>query len=461
MTPESIDALLHDKDARIHFVGLGGTGMSAYADFRNLSGGKTSGSDRGFDQGRALAQRDGFVARGITVFPQDGSGVAGAAAIVVSAAVEVDVPDYASAVAAGVPIITRKEWLAAHYRSYPSIAITGTSGKSSVTAMVFEVLRGAGLNPGLITGADLISLLDANVPGNAAAGTGPLVLEADESDKGIADYFPQIGMILNLQRDHDEPDVMLRAFDTFKNNCRQTCVLSDDPALAPLRNGCIIVGVDDHVNHRITGVDLLPDTSTFKFDGHTVMLPVPGYHNVTNAAAALAVGLAAGADLEKMIKALAVYRGVARRFQIVGSGNGIEVIDDYAHNPAKIAAVIRTAARRSDRTIMWYQPHGFGPTRFMRPDLVAMFAAELRPQDVLYIAPIYYVGGTAAQDISTQMLIDDLAARGRTAHYAPTQESFIADVQRTAKSGDCVVVVGGRDPLLPGFARQIANTLTK
>lgn len=456
---EQIVTFVRDTTARIHFVGISGTGMSAYADYRALSGGVTSGSDRGFDQGRSHDLRDAFIKRGIHIFPQDGSGVVGAAAVVVSAAIEATVPDYAAAVATGVPIISRKQWLAALYRTCETISVTGTSGKSTVTAMIFEALQGAGLNPGLIAGAELRSLRREGLSGNACAGTGPLVIEADESDKGTADYTPTIGVILNLQRDHDEPENMIPAFTAFADNSKQI-IISDDPALVFLRGRAVVVGEGAVAQKQITNICTTTMGSDFDFDGHHVALPVPGVHNVHNAAMALAAGMAAGADLNKMIAALARYQGVARRFEIVGSGNGIEVVDDYAHNPAKIAAVIRTAIARSARVILYFQPTGYGPTRFLRPDLVAMFARELRVGDKLYIAPIYFVGGTAVADISSDDLIDDLAKRGRPAMLAAAKEQFIADMKKNAQAGDCICIVGGRDPTLPAFARDVAAAIT-
>ena len=461
LTHAQIDAIVADKNARIHFVGIGGTGMSAYADFRALSGGQTSGSDRGFDQGANLIARDGFLSRGIQIFPQDGRGINGAAAIVVSVAIEQTVPDYAAALSANIPIITRKEWLAAHYRVYKCIAITGTSGKSTVTAMVFEILRACGRDPGLITGADLMSLMADGGPGNAYAGTGPLVLEADESDKGIGDYTPDIGVILNLQRDHDEPENMLPAFAAFQHNCTRACIVSDDAALKSLRMGAIMYGETATPPYQFTDVVLSADTSSFMMAGQKFNLPVPGLHNVHNAAAAITVGLMCGLTPADMAAAFKNYRGVARRFETVGRGNDIEVIDDYAHNPAKIAAVIKTAAARGTRTILWYQPHGFGPTRFMRPDLVAMFAQTLRPQDILYVAPILYLGGTATKDISSDMLIDDIKKLGHDAISCPTKEFFLDEMKTIARAGDVIVIVGGRDPSLPGFARDVARAVTQ
>jgi UDP-N-acetylmuramate--alanine ligase len=458
-----IDQVRADAAARVHFVGVGGTGMSGYADFRALSRAATSGSDRGFDQGMNAELRAGMVARGVHIFPQDGSGVAGAAALVVSAAIEAHVADVAAAIAAGIPIISRKDWLAAHYRAFQTVAITGTAGKSTVTAMVFEILRQADRDPSLMTGADLQSLVAMGGPGNTFVGTGPLVIEADESDKGIGDYTPQIGVILNLQRDHDEPANMLPAFRAFQAGCAHTCLLADHPTLLPLQGGARTVVFGESApqpQYRVTDVRLEPDGSWFTFGGQAVRLPVPGRHNVDNAAAALAVATALGLSMSDAVQALGSYQGVARRFEVVGCPRGITVIDDYAHNPDKIAAVIRTAHARAKRLILMFQPTGFGPTRFLRNDLVAMLATECSPDDFVAFAPIPYAGGTAVKDISSNDLVADLHARGfMNAVALATRDDFMALARASARAGDAVIILGGRDPSLPKFARAVATAL--
>jgi UDP-N-acetylmuramate-alanine ligase len=458
VSPTRIDELVRDRTARVHFVGIGGTGMSGYADFRALSGAQTSGSDRGFDQGRNTPQRDAFVARGIQIFAQDGTGVNGASAVVVSAAVEETVADYARAISLGVPIITRKEWLAAHYRAYECVAITGTSGKSTVTAMVFEILRACGRDPSLMTGADLKSLLNAGRPGNTYVGTGPLVIEADESDKGIGDYTPYVGVMLNLQRDHDEPEHMIPAFAAFQKNCRHACVISDDPMLKPFRGGAVMFGADAPPPYQIADVVLNADDSSFTFMGVRVTLPIPGAHNVDNAAAAMTTCAQLGCAADDMARALAVYQGVARRFDILRDDpTGITVVDDYAHNPAKLAAMLKTAQARAERVIVYFQPTGFGPTRFLRDDLCRMFANTLRPDDVLYIAPIPYMGGTAVKDIASNNLVADIRALGHAGvHSSETRDGFIATLKTLARLGDLIAIAGGRDATLPVFAREVA-----
>lgn len=462
LPPERLDALIRDKTARVHFVGIGGTGMSGYADFRALSRAPTSGSDRGFDQGRNLPQRDAFVSRGIVIFPQDGTGVDGASAVVVSAAVEETVADYARAIELNIPIVTRKEWLAAHYRAFECVAITGTSGKSTVTAMVFEILRACGRDPSLMTGADLKSLLNDGHPGNTYVGTGPLVIEADESDKGIGDYTPYVGVMLNLQRDHDEPEQMIPAFAAFQKNCTHACVISDDPMLKPFRNGAVMFGTSAPAPYQITDIELQTDHSSFTFMDVRVTLPIPGAHNVDNASAAMTTCAQLGCAAPDMARALAAYQGVARRFDILcDNPDGITVVDDYAHNPAKLAAMLKTAQGRAGRVIVYFQPTGFGPTRFLRDDLCRMFADTLRPDDVLYIAPIPYMGGTAVKDISSDDLVADIRGLGHAhVHLAATRDGFIATLPTLTKPGDLIAIAGGRDATLPVFARDVARCFT-
>ncbi len=446
-----IEDLFHTPKARVHFVGINGTGMSAYAWFRALGGGSVSGSDRSFDNDGSLDERTRFEDAGIAIYSQDGSGVEGAAALVASVSIEAQIPDIARAKELGIPVISRRDWLAALYRAKDCIAITGTSGKSTVTAMVFEIFKACGRDPGLITGADLASLVSEGRIGNAAVGKGPVILEADESDHGVRDYTPVISAILNLQRDHCEPAEILEDFALFKANTRQACILSDDTALDSLRAGAITASMP---------VDIVttPRSVAFKWEGRAVTLPVPGAYNTFNACMALEVGKAAGLDADTMIAALADFKGVARRFNIIGAFNGVEVIDDYAHNPEKIRAALGAAQERSTRVVAVFQPHGFGPTRFMKDDLIAMFAQALRIQDTLVLTPIYYAGGTAAMDIASQDLTGPIAAQGFDA-FTCDLENLAKKLPGLTKPGDCLLVMGARDPNLPAKIRALADSL--
>jgi UDP-N-acetylmuramate--alanine ligase len=407
---------------------------------------------------------------GIEVRPQDGSGLDGSAALVVSTAVEDSVPDVASAKTLGIPVIHRSELLAHYVAQRRSIAITGTSGKSTVAAMVFEILRGAGRDPSIITGGDLVVLQNQGLCGNAWAGKSDLlVVEADESDGSLVRYQPAIGVVLNLQKDHKEEAEVAAMFETFQGRVREALVVAESANVVGLATAARarglavhVYGIGEQAGVRAEDVDIGHDTSGFDVDGVRFAVPVPGEHNLENALAAVAVCRAVGVPLEAMVESLARFHGVARRFQLVGRARGVEVIDDFAHNPAKIRAALRTAQRRArGRVLAIYQAHGYGPTRFLRHDLVATFASTLRPGDALWMPEVFYAGGTAVRDFSASQLIEDIAARGANAEFAEHRDDIIAAVAGYARPGDLVLVMGARDPSLTDFARAIVERLKR
>jgi UDP-N-acetylmuramate-alanine ligase len=454
---DRLDRAVNDPSTLVHFVGIGGTGMSALAQYRAMSGGRASGSDRGFDLAPEAADRAWADCLGIAIVPQDGSGVAGADLVVTSTAVEESIADVHAARSRGIPVAHRSELLAAHVRARPTIAVTGSSGKSTAVAMVFEALRGAGLFPGVLTGGDLALLRSEGLRGNAWVGRDWLVIEADESDKSLVHYEPEVGVVLNLHRDHYEASEVLAVFDEFRRRVKKTVVLGAEPELASLRDGrSLTFGDGPGADLAITDVVPTRSGSNFRLGGMPVVLGVPGLHNVRNAAAALAACRAAGADLPRAAAALARFRGVARRFEIVASRDGIEVVDDFAHNPAKVAAALATARERSRRVLAFFQPHGFAPMRFMRAELVAAFASGQRPQDRLYLPEIFYTGGTAVRDLSSRDLCLDVIALGGRAEFLGTRDAFPAIVRQSAGAGDCILIMGARDPSLGPFARTVA-----
>jgi len=453
-----------DGTGRFHYAGLGGSGMSALAQYQVMRGGHASGSDRAFDRGERAPMRAMLERVGIEVQPQDGSGIAGSAALVLSTAVEDSVPDVAGAKTLGIPIIHRSELLAHYVGRRRSIAITGTSGKSTVAAMVFEILRGAGRDPSIITGGDLVVLQDQGLIGNAWAGQSDLlVVEADESDGSLVRYTPAVGVVLNLQKDHKEEAEVSAMFETFRDRIREALVVAEDANVVGLAEAARVRGIavhvygtGEHAGTRADDLDVGHDTSGFDVDGVRFAVPVPGEHNLVNALAAIAACRAVGVPLADMVEPLARYHGVARRFQLVGRARGVEVIDDFAHNPAKIHAALRTAQRRArGRVLAIYQAHGYGPTRFLRNDLVATFASTLRSRDFLWMPEVFYAGGTAVRDFSAAQLIEDIAARGVAAEFGDSREEIIEQVGTVARPGDLVLVMGARDPSLTDFARAL------
>jgi len=470
---------------RLHFAGVAGSGMSALAQYHLLAGGAASGSDRSFDRAdpdpAALEIRRKLEALGLELSPQDGSALARSPlpdAVIVSTAVEGTVPDVQAARSRQVPVLHRSELLARWVEERRTIAVTGTSGKSTVTAMVFEILAHAALDPSILTGGDLLALRARGLLGNAWAGKGDLlVIEADESDGSLVRYAPWMGVLLNVQRDHQEPAELTANFRTFRGRVRGPFLLVEDAELlgpeadlAALRAGAVRFGLAEECDVRATEIDLGPETARFvavaraaapvgEEESASCLLPVPGLHNVRNAVAALAAARAAGVPLRRGAEALAGFAGVARRFQRIGRARGVEVVDDFAHNPEKIAAALRAAKLRARRVLAVYQPHGYGPTRFLREGLVAAFAQGLAADDRLHLLEIFYAGGTATRDISSRDLVSDLTARGVPAGFAPSREELVATLAAEAGPGDLVLVMGARDPSLTDLGRRILARL--
>jgi UDP-N-acetylmuramate--alanine ligase len=430
--------------------------MSALAQFQAMLGGTATGSDRVFDRGEAPGIRRALERVGVRIVAQDGTGVrSGCDALIVSTAVEESVPDVRAAREAAIPVIHRSELLARLVAARRTVAVAGTSGKSTVVAMVFELARGAGLDPSLVSGGDLKVLADQGYLGNAWAGASDLlVIEADESDGSLIRYAPAIGVVLNLDKDHKEVAEVRAMFDAFRQRTRESFVVGEGENLAHLRSGALVFGTGGATaaagGLRGEEIRLFPDASEFTAAGINFRVPVPGLHNVENALAALATGTRIGLTLAAMAEPLAGFRGVHRRFETLGVVGGVEVIDDFAHNPAKLKAAIAAARlRRPGHILVVFQPHGFGPTRFLRADLVEAFCQALNANDRLWLLEIFYAGGTVTRDLSAADLVQDLRARGVQAEFAAGGRAALAErLAETAKPGDLILIVGARDPTL-------------
>lgn len=447
------------KKPLIHFVGIGGAGMSALAQIHAMDGGPATGSDRDFDRGRGAGLKAKLEALGVRLFPQDGSALTNETELVVlSTAIEDSNPEIAAAKALGVPLMHRSEFLARHVSGMRTIAVTGTSGKSTVVAMIFEILEAAGRGPSVITGGALIALQSRGLTGNAFRGKSDiLVVEADESDGSLVNYKPAVGVFLNLTKDHLEVSALTEIFLKFRGNVAAALVNSDDPALAGVRADSTFGLSSGAV--RAEGLELTAAGSSFRVKGVAFALPVPGRHNAENAVAAIAACVNEGVSLADCARGLASFQGVARRFQSLGTARGVEVVDDFAHNPAKIAATLVAARLRGRRTLAVYQPHGFAPTRHLKNELIAAFAEGLRPDDRLWLPDIYYVGGTASKDISSNDVVAPLKAQGLHAFHVPDRAAIAALIAAEAREGDLVIVMGARDPSLSDFARDLLKAL--
>ena len=293
---------------------------------------------------------------------------------------------------------------------------------------------------------------------------GPVVAEACESDGTLVGYHPGVGVILNVSRDHAELDALREQFSTFAKQCRTLWVnaASADAQAIGAELGARTFGAVDGANarlvvespgpHRGRGV-LIVDGARIALD-----LPQPGVHNLENAAAAAAVASTLGVAPAAIAAALAAFPGVARRFEVIGTtARGVRVVDDYAHNADKVRAAISTA-QAGGRVVAVFQPHGFGPARFLRPELAELLPRLLRAQDRFCYAEIFYAGGTVAKDISSRDLAADLPPRMR-AGYAEDHAAVVQWVAREAEPSDTVLIMGARDPDLPNLARTIYAAL--
>jgi len=464
-TPEGEVLVVAERDGvglgRLHFAGVGGSGMSALAQFLAMKGGRASGSDRAFDRGQHGAARERLEKLGIGIHPQDGQGVAGdCSGVVYSTAVEETVPDFAEARRLGVPLIHRSELLAHLVAAHRTLAITGTSGKSTTVAMAFEILRGAGRSPSVITGGELVALQREGLWGNAWAGDSDLlVIEADESDGSVVRYEPAVGVILNLQKDHKEEAEVAEMFRAFRARAKEAFAVGEGGNLGELAPGATVFGFGEGAGLRAEHLRVEGQGSTFEVKGTAFRLPVPGHHNVENALGAIAACAAVDVPLAAMVEPLAGFQGVARRFQVLGEKRGVQVVDDFGHNPAKVAASLRTARMRAKRVLAVFQPHGYGPMRFLRPDFVATFQAELRPEDRLWMLEVFYAGGTATRDFSSADIVAEIAADGTWAEFGPSREGLTKRIAAEAREGDLVLVMGARDPSLTEFAEGVLAAL--
>ena len=447
---------------KIHFIGIGGVGMSALAQLHAMGNDEVTGSDRLISKGYTdMALWDYLQKLGVKLFPQDGSGIDEKTELVIlSSAIEDDNPELQKARALNIPTMHRSELLAKHVATHRTIAVSGTSGKSTTTAMVYDILAFAGLNPSVITGAAILSLQkEQGVFGNVYKGASDLlVIEADESDGSIVKYKPHIGLCLNLQKDHKEIEVLQGYFKEFISHCKTAIVNAEEANLQAIAPGAKTFGLSYGDVHP-TEIKVDGFGSDFTIQGVAFRLQVPGIHNVANATAAVAAALQLGVDLETCAKALHKFQGIARRFASIGSYDKIEVVDDFAHNPHKLAATIAAAHLRGKRVLAFYQPHAFTSIKLLTNEFVESFARSIGPNDHLWLTEVYYPGGTIPQGVSCRTVYEGLKARGVNVSYDGCREHLLAEMAAAAQPGDIMLVLGARDPTLTDFARKLLAAL--
>lgn len=429
----------------VHIAGIGGVGMSALAQALMDTGVAVTGSDRLLDSGDLTGTLACLARQGVELFPQDGSGITpGTRRLVVSTAIEAGNPEVVRAAALGLPVVHRAAELAAVLGGRRLIAVTGTCGKSTVTAMLGWLMEGAGLDPFVVNGA-AVAGWDAGGArvGSVRKGGGEwAVAEADESDKSLMAFAPEHAVITNASADHFGLEETQDLFAAFKARVPGVVVDGRDGADGPQRI-------------RLEGWD-----GFFTLDGDEYRVPMPGLHNVHNAYHAVRMARALGVDGPRLAAALSGFGGVERRLQRIGMCGGAAVIDDYAHNPEKLAAAWATLAAAFPQGVcaVW-RPHGYAPLRKMLDGLAEAFPRVCRPQDTLLLLPVYDAGGTADRSITSADLALRLAAKGVNVSLSDSAEEAEARMRGAAASGaGALVTFGARDPGLPRLARRLVSS---
>ena len=452
------------------FCGIGGSGMLPLASILRARGHKVAGSDRSLDAGRLASKFDYLRSLGIALHAQDGSGLSEGMTLVTSAAVEADIPDVVRATELGLECITRPQLLAQMLNAaQKSVAVGGTSGKSTVTGMIGWILHACHRQPTVMNGAVMKNFVSPSAPFSSALVGDPelFVSEVDESDGSIALYRPSVAVLTNVSLDHHSMEELRSLFGAFLARAGTAVVNLDDPetrAMADIIRDPAGYGFDSP-GAGFIGRDLYlgPNDCAFTVEANgmsaRVELQVPGRHNASNALAAIAAAVSLGVALPDAAAALGRFEGLKRRLEFVGTANGITVIDDFAHNPDKIAASLATLTAHPGRLLVMFQPHGFGPLAKMGEELAATFADGLRDGDRLYLPDPVYQGGTVDKSRGADWLAKAIRGRGGDARHLPDRAAIADALIADAATGDRIVIMGARDDTLSDDAADLLERL--
>jgi UDP-N-acetylmuramate--alanine ligase len=454
-----VQSLLGQK---VHFIGIGGSGMSGLARIALTDGIQVSGSDAK-DSSVLTALR----ALGATVHSNHAQeNVADADVVIYSTAISASNPEMAYAVQRSIPILTRAQALALLMRGSKSIAVAGTHGKTTTSSMMTVALQGCGVDPSFAIGGTLMAS-----GSNAHRGTGDyFVAEADESDGSFVEYKPLAAIVTNIEHDHvdffETAEQVTAVFEKFASTISPEGFLiycSDDAGSAKLglqeaSYTRISYGVSEGADLRVDQISLLPmgSTSRILWKGRavgTLELQVPGHHNVLNAAACLAMGLALGLPAHQLLEGLHSFRGAGRRFELKATVHGIRIIDDYGHHPTEIKVTLDAARRYAGdgRLLVVFQPHRYSRTQAFLTE----FATTLDLADDVTLLEIYAASEKPIPGVSSELIVEKMQ-RG---HFIPNFVSASEKVIEMAKPGDVIITLGAGD--VNSLAPIIAEGLQK
>ena len=456
-----------------HFVGICGIGMSALAQFAAAMQIKVSGSDRALENPENAGLKRMLQAQGIELFAQDGSRFADGNmpvdALIYSSAIEESNPEFAAAKnvakihrAAALKMLIQERCQTERI----SVAVAGSCGKTSTTALIAEALGNLNCPAECVNGGMIKAFAQGNYPGNYHYGEGALVFEADESDKSLLEFYPDYALVLNIGTDHYPKEELCSMFAQFVNQCSKGAVLQDEVfelIKDKLKSGLQIRTFGSRGDVTIQNYQSRSGASFADFGNGMVQLPAPGMHTAMNVAAAAALLELMGNSRTDALAAALDTHGVARRFDFkCRTAQGAAVYDDYAHNPEKVANILAAAQELTadgGKVLAFFQPHGYGPFGFMAEELGRNLQKLLRKQDIFYLAEPYYAGGTSSFSPHAQ----EVLARWQAAYgdlnavFAPDRQWLKKELIANASSSDIILIMGARDNTLAIFAESLAG----
>jgi len=380
------------------------------------------------------------------------------------------VPDVVAAKQLGCPQVTRPQLLAQLVNSAKvSIAVGGTSGKSTTTGMIGWILYATRRDPTVMNGAVMKNFVAGDFPfASAIVGEGDIfVSEVDESDGSIALYNPTIAVLNNIALDHKSMDELRRLFGDFIGKAQVAVLNLDNEETKRLAaevnhpNALTYSLTDTTADFSISDLVTQPDgmscivTERSTGERQRICLQTPGRHNLSNGLAAIAAARACGLSLREATMALMNFVGIRRRLEVVGTAKDVTVIDDFGHNPDKISATLATLHQFPGRLLVMWQPHGYGPIRQMKDQFIEMFARDLGAKDILLMPEPAYFGGTVDRSIGSNVIAAGVTALGKTAAALPDRVACGDRLVELAQPGDLIVVMGARDDTLSEFAADV------
>ena len=465
MNITDFNKILLDETKKIHFSGVCGSGMRGLAILAKSMGMMVSGSDRLIDENRSNLVVEKILKSDLRIVPQNGSGVTeDTDAVIFSTAVEDNNADILTAKNKNIRLIHRSDLLASIFNDCYGIAVGGTSGKSTTSAIIVHVLKECGINVSYCLGGEIIDYEPFGSVG-FVNGSKYFCIEADESDRTIKKYEQKIGVITNISAEHLELEELMELFKGFAQKCSEVVYMGTDNEFVKNiylseknKIKAVTFGTNFDSDHKISNIVHKGFSSSFTLDGFSFLLNIPGLHNIYNSCVAILIAKRLGADNEAIKKALANFKGVRRRFQIKGEVKNITVVDDFAHNPEKAAATLEFARKLNRRLIIMYQPHGYLPALKHRAGFLEVWKKYLNNDDILIYSDIFYPGGTIpdiAKDLTSKDLSDDAVRAGLNSHYIKTREETADFIVRKSVSNDLVIVMGARDDSLSDFCETI------